>query len=699
MDTINQKKEYMLKNLILIITLIISYSLSIKAQDENGQCGWYEAQEAFFEEHPEAKEKAELEFKNFNAFAANFDNANKMTPDTVIIPIVFHIIHINGPENVSNQLIYDAVDQMNMDYMATNSDLSEVVEDFVDIIGNTKIIFRLAQIDPDGNCTNGITRTVSELTNTGGNALKNLIYWPRDSYLNVWVSKIALETEGSGTVLGYSQYPSTVHNYPGNDGIVVRSNAIGYDKRTLTHEAAHWMNIIHVWGDSNEAGLATNCSESDFVGDTPNTIGHTSGCSLSSESCGSLDNIQNYMDYGTCKRMFTEGQSNRMIAALNSYLSQRNQIWTNANLIETGVNSAPQLCASDFIADEKRICSGTEVQFTNASYNGDTEWTWTFEGGEPSTSNEENPLVIYNTPGTYPVSLTISNGNDELTEIKESFIHVLEDVGSTTPILEGFESATTLPNDDWTIFSTDEDRYWEVTNAASNSGSKSVVLKNYYQNEGNVDELESNSIDLSGLEEVAISFKYAYAKRHNADTDVLKLKVTRTCGTNWLVKETLKANDGTLVTAPNHAGYFTPESTEWNEAYIDNISYLYLIENFRFKFEFNSGDGNNIYLDDINIFDPTTVGINEVNKAALKYKVFPNPIENTLNISFNLLHNTDVVGDVYDISGRKVMNLFDRSFQIGVNEMQVNTADWNSGMYFVRIQLEGETFIEKVIKN
>jgi len=684
----------MLKNLILVFAFIASFSIQSNAQEENDpQCGLNEAQERYFEAYPEREFDARIAEKQLEAFTQQYSFANKMTPDTVIIPIVFHVIHYYGTENVSDEHIQGALDQLNLDMMANNTDLDNVADDFVDIIGNPQIEFRLAQYDPDGNCTNGITRHASQETFIGDDAVKDIVQWPRDSYLNVWITKVVLE----GAAGGYGYFPWMVANDPGNDGIVVRAAQFGFGERSLTHEVGHWLNLHHTWGDGL-IGESTNCGIDDSVADTPNTIGNSSSCNTSIINCGSVDNIQNYMDYSSCELMFTVGQSNRMIVALNSGTAQRNQLWTNANLIATGVILDPVLCAADFDADEKRICSGTEVQFTNGSYNGDTEWTWTFEGGEPATSSEENPLVIYNTPGVYPVSLSISNGVDDISEVKESFIHVLEDIGTATPIVEGFESASTLPNDDWTIFSTDEDRYWEVTDAVSNSGSKSVVLKNYYQNDGNLDELESNSIDLSGLEEVAISFKYAFAKRHNADTDVLKLRVTRTCGNNWIVKESLKATDGTLVTAPNHSGYFTPESTEWNEAYVDNISSLYLVENFRFKFEFNSGDGNNIYLDDINIFDPTTVGINEVNKAALKYKVFPNPIENTLNISFNLLHNTDVVGDVYDISGRKVMNLFDRSFQIGVNEMQINTADWNSGMYFVRIQLEGETFIEKVIK-
>jgi len=695
----------MLKNFILSLIVIVSANVNLIGQVVIERCGINEANEAFLEAHPEAAEQIEIARKISELEMANFSLYDKTTPDTVIIPVVFHVIHNNGTENVSDQVIFDAINQMNLDYMANNSDIDEVASAFTDIIGTPKIIFRLAQYDPDGNCTNGITRTVSELTYTGGDDLKysslgGVDAWDRASYLNIWVSRNALDSgDPNVQVGGYSRYPYQVNDTPQIDGIVVRADNIGLGERTLTHEAAHWLNVKHPWGDSNEPGLASNCTDDDGVTDTPNTIGYFTGCDLTSVSCGSLDNVQNHMDYSDCPVMFTEGQATRMISALNSSTAQRSSIWTDQNLEDTGVLLEPVLCSADFIAEEVRICSGGEVEFSNASYSGDSEWNWVFEGGTPATSDEENPIVVYNTPGVYEVSLTAGNGIDEVSITKESFITVLPDVGNATPYVEGFENESEFPNEDWIITSTDQNRYWEITDLASSSGSNSAVLKNYYQSADDKDELESNPIDLSGLESVAVTFKFAYAKRHNDDDDVLRFKVTRTCGNTWNTRETLRATNNTLVTAVNHLGYFTPEDDEWLEAYVDNISEQYLIENFRMKFEFTAGEGNNVYIDDINIFDPTTVGINEVNKAALKFSVYPNPLEDELSIGFNLLHRTDVTGEVFDISGRKIATLFSKSFEIGKNQMKFNTSDWNAGVYLVRIYLEDEMFIEKVIKN
>jgi hypothetical protein len=112
-----------------------------------------------------------------------------------------------------------------------------------------------------------------------------------------------------------------------------------------------------------------------------------------------------------------------------------------------------------------------------------------------------------------------------------------------------------------------------------------------------------------------------------------------------------------------------------------------------------NGGGNNVYVDDIKIYDPTAVGINEVYKAALNYNVYPNPVNDQLNVEFNLLERTNVLGEIFDISGRKVETLFNSDFSLGTHQIDYNTSDLNAGVYFIKITLEGESFTKRVIKN
>lgn len=199
------------------------------------------------------------------------------TPETerggpqYIIPIVFHIVHDNGVENISDNTVFQAVDILNKDYQKLNSDTNQVQEEFKPLIADCNIEFRLAQLDPDGNCTNGIDRIFSYRTYQGDDRGK-LGIWDRRNYLNIWVvNRIA-----DGNVAAYAYLPAGAAGLGYRfDGVIARYNYVGSDPvngRTLTHEIGHSFNLSHPWGGGT---VATACGD-DGVDDTPVTEGGTS---------------------------------------------------------------------------------------------------------------------------------------------------------------------------------------------------------------------------------------------------------------------------------------------------------------------------------------------------------------------------------------------------------------------------------------
>jgi len=94
----------------------------------------------------------------------------------------------------------------------------------------------------------------------------------------------------------------------------------------------------------------------------------------------------------------------------------------NNNLLQIYIE--PNLSA-DFYADQTTVCFGSTVNFTNLSTSANT-YLWTFEGGTPATSTDENPSVVYNTPGVYDVTLEASFGTESVTETKTDYIAVFE---------------------------------------------------------------------------------------------------------------------------------------------------------------------------------------------------------------------------------------------------------------------------------
>lgn len=79
---------------------------------------------------------------------------------------------------------------------------------------------------------------------------------------------------------------------------------------------------------------------------------------------------------------------------------------------------------ADFSGTPVSICQGSTVNFTDLSTNNPTSWLWSFSGGTPSSATTQNPVVTYNTPGTYTVSLIAANAGGSDTVNKVNYITV-----------------------------------------------------------------------------------------------------------------------------------------------------------------------------------------------------------------------------------------------------------------------------------
>jgi PKD repeat protein len=84
----------------------------------------------------------------------------------------------------------------------------------------------------------------------------------------------------------------------------------------------------------------------------------------------------------------------------------------------------PPPLAAGFSSDVTSTCETGEVQYYDESVGNPSAWEWTFEGGDPATSNEQDPLVTYNTPGVYDVTLTVSKGSEDSTIMQEEYMTV-----------------------------------------------------------------------------------------------------------------------------------------------------------------------------------------------------------------------------------------------------------------------------------
>lgn len=377
------------------------------------------------------------------------------------IPVVFHVISDftgSNPVSITDDQIYGAIDQMNYYYnMATPP--AGIINPFKKWVGNARITFHLANLDPDNKPTRGIVRTNSYLSN-GGDESAKLAPWAPDEYLNIYLENFIGRGTTKGIVLAYATFPTDYLTNPYSQGVISRTDQAFSNSglnSTLSHEVGHYLYLYHPW---NSNGLAVEdrtaliCGD-DEVDDTPPTIGHFSCgngnlydtlCAkgykksydafgyylrtcITSDSGGVIDypdttNTQNIMDYSACPdEMFTKGQVARMRAALRSDVGRRNNLISSTNLVRTGIfdNAGNLLPRPDitptalFSLDRPFVCAdaNTLVTFRDRSYNDTTTVAWTFGGGA-SSKNSTSKIVTNNfsTPGWVEVSETATGNSN-----------------------------------------------------------------------------------------------------------------------------------------------------------------------------------------------------------------------------------------------------------------------------------------------
>lgn len=400
------------------------------------------------------------------------------------------------------------------------------------------------------------------------------------------------------------------------------------------------------------------------------------------------------MDYSYCSKMFTEGQKARMHAALNSNAGGRNNVWSNSNLIATGVNDPDVLCKADFRSNIQTVCTGSQVQFTDDSFNNVTGWTWTFDGGTPATSTSQNPTVTYNSPGTYSVTLEATDGSSSETEVKSGYITVLPD-GDPLPYSEDFENISSLNAPDWEVINIDGDASFQVYNGVSASGgNKSVRLYNYGNPTGRVDELISGNIDLLNVSPITMTFKYAYKKRNNGNNESLQVYFSKDCGETWSIRKNISGNS---LSSETQSTAYTPLEGDWQTVVIDDISFTtFEVQNFKFKLVFESDEGNNIYIDDINIFSGSASTEDFEKVSALS--IYPNPTSDKTNIQLNMVNNDELTITVKDYLGRTIYVDNKGQQTKGVKQYELPSASWANGMYMVNIKVGDNVLTKKLIK-
>lgn len=434
-----------------------------------------------------------------------------------------------------------------------------------------------------------------------------------------------------------------------------------------------------------------------------------------------IENVENFMEYSYCSMMFTGDQVLRMRAALNAPAGDRDQTWTETNLQATGSGEYAVQCPpkADFYARTEpltvgfqqpvpfspTLCAGANVHFVDNSGGGTaTNWSWTFVGGEPSTSTDRNPVVTFNSSGWKQVSLTVSNANGSHTKTDQYAVNIGGDPYDVTGGLhQSFESGSDLFP--WFNMNyANNVTFFQRTTAAATHGSACAMLNSGVRNHLDLvdpengldyDELISPNLDLSSLESgTTFSFDYAYATGASdlsLVSEELVVSISTDCGRNWSTMTGGQIRGMELINNGNNPQLPPPA---WTTKTL-TIPNFRLVPNVRIRFRYISSIySGNLYIDNIRVSGPVSV-------ENLSMEHFMNLYPNPTNDRFSLTvfgmdrFNTDIV--VTDVRGAIVYRTTHRPVGTSGMEFSGRELGLTDGLYLIRATNEAGDHTQRMV--
>lgn len=641
-----------MKKILLTLAATFCYSLIINAQAPSKQappkrnCGTMQHHEYLKQSRP----NYETDLNQYNQIIEKYltdkatgSAAGKSSAAIVTIPVVVHVVYNTTAENISDAQAASQVTVLNNDFAKLNADASKVTQaTFSTVAAGANIRFCLAQRDPNGNATTGVTHKSTTVTAFGlsdevkANSTGGEDAWDVTKYVNIWICDL------TGSYLGYGEFPTTSlsntyglvldYAYTGSGGSATAPFNLG---RTGTHEFGHCFNLFHIWGDDNGA-----CTGSDQCTDTPNQgaehYGPFTAGSIQTDNCTSTGSgvmWMNYMDYTDdgSMYMFTAQQVARMEAVVNT--SPWNILGsslgcTPVSSLDAGITSVIAPVNGSSVCDNNvtpkiTLSNAGSTTITSAKilYKMDalTTQTLNFSGSLASATSTVLTLNAYTglstAAHTFSVSVSAPNGgtdaNSTNNTMTSTFTVIAAPTGSALPFVERFD-AVTFPPTGWVKLASNTLNATNTWSRLANTTGIAVVptttacakMDNYSGNTditGQLDALRTPALSFTGANSsLNVTFDVSHKRYSTTDIDTLNVFISSDCGGTWTRLYTkggtqLATAVGTQTTA------FTPTANaQWRRETVSLTSYAGLSSVY-LKFESRSGWGNNVYLDNVNV--------------------------------------------------------------------------------------------------
>lgn len=658
-------------------------------------------------------------------------NNSSRTADTSVltIPVVFHILHQNGPENIADSRIYQELANMNDAFRnAGFFDPSTGVDMHIE--------FCLASLDPNGLSTTGIERIQTPQTNISSGTenllMKEDFNWDPKHYLNIYIVKSI--TFSNSPINGVATQPIVAGD--DFDGVTIVSHIVGVpdkpaESQVMAHEIGHYFGLYHTFkgGCENDDCML----QGDRVCDTPpddNTVTHE-GCrnqnncttdandprSINPFTVDGFDMNTNYMDYnvGNCVNEFTAGQRERARAVIQNFrpgLLEGNvcRVPSPYDLAITGVTKPAAIICDSLFLPRVTLTNFGLVTVNSANIHVQVDqgpvqvvpWTGILPYGY-FTAVPLPEMGISTGTHTLTFFATQTNGqSDGFTANDTMTYEIYRPATKIVPFNEGLEQG--IPTD-WGVFNP-TGKTWERVPLGcdpSTGDRHCLVLGNdIFYASGYQDGLISPFLDLEYVTDPFLEFEVAYGYNPNIGSigDRLSVQVSTDCGRTFRITSTdYNKQDSELSTkyvdSDTLSTWEPSDCGDWRTERVDLKAYegqKILIRILGTKYY----NGLPIYLNNIRVTGMNTTSISSATLQPDAISIYPNPAKEGFSILYKGQNSMPMQITVMDMMGREVWSK--EAASVSSNWRHYVSFDGaRRGIYLVQIKTETGTLSRKVV--
>lgn len=256
------------------------------------------------------------------------------------------------------------------------------------------------------------------------------------------------------------------------------------------------------------------------------------------------------------------------------------------------------------------------------------------------------------------------------------------------PFIEDFEFSS-LSENGWYVSNPDNANMWDIDSCGGiQFGTQSAMMScfNYNPKQSQQDIMLSPVFDMPANGKVTLRFKYAYSLRHNFFPDTLKISLVKNCDIDNKVNIWTKGGDD-LETLDTIAYYFIPTNkNHWKDVEIDLSNHVNT-QGLMLAFESINRSGNNIWIDQVKVYEGNNVPQQITEPASGDIKVYPNPTHDQLFVENKNGFEEGSILTIFDMNGRVI---FQKKIENNTFRSVVSTQAFNKGMYVLRIHNQKE---------